>query len=440
MRFFLRRIIRLLVIIVLVTLIVFVSNTHNSNITIEFPGENALKATKPNRLQFKYHEDTPVDEVIDSNYNQLVSILKEEISEPKVDNLIRPLLHIPGGIGSKDDMDTDIETRSNYQLANATLMIMARNSELRGVIYTMKQIEKKFNSKFGYPYVFLNDGNFSDNFKKQIRQNTKSDVYFEKIDAEVWNQPEWIDKEKQNDEMKVLKNQNIAYANKVSYHNMCRYYSASFFNHPRMKQFKYYWRFEPKTDYFCDIDYDVFKFMELNDKVYGFVISLYDAQETMKTIWPKTVEFINNNKHFLNKNAAIDFLMEDMQNPEKTEFTGGYSTCHFWSNFEIADMDFYRSDAYSQWIEYLDETGGFYYERWGDAPVHTLGVGLFADKDQIHWFRDIGYKHHPYTNCPNSDKCQGCEPGLFTYDHLKDQNCLTNWWNFEMDDTSRSLY
>lgn len=33
-----------------------------------------------------------------------------------------------------------------------------------------------------------------------------------------------------------------------------------------------------------------------------------------------------------------------------------------WSNFEIADMDFWRGEAYSKFFEYLDSQGGFYYE------------------------------------------------------------------------------
>ena len=33
-----------------------------------------------------------------------------------------------------------------------------------------------------------------------------------------------------------------------------------------------------------------------------------------------------------------------------------------WSNFEIADLDFWRGEAYSAFFEYLDSHGGFYYE------------------------------------------------------------------------------
>ena len=45
---------------------------------------------------------------------------------------------------------------------------------------------------------------------------------------------------------------------------------------------------------------------------------------------------------------------------------GGYSynLCHFWSNFEIGDLNFLRGEAYSQFFDYLDQSGGFFYERY----------------------------------------------------------------------------
>ena len=36
-----------------------------------------------------------------------------------------------------------------------------------------------------------------------------------------------------------------------------------------------------------------------------------------------------------------------------------------------------------KFFEHLDKKGGFYYERWGDAPVHSIGAALFAKKEQI---------------------------------------------------------
>lgn len=77
-----------------------------------------------------------------------------------------------------------------------------------------------------------------------------------------------------------------------------------------------------------------------------------------------------------------------------------FNKCHFWSNFEIADLDFWRSPAYTAFFEYLDSKGGFYYERWGDAPVHSLAAALFLPRDQLHFFAPIGYEHNPHNHCP----------------------------------------
>ena len=33
-----------------------------------------------------------------------------------------------------------------------------------------------------------------------------------------------------------------------------------------------------------------------------------------------------------------------------------------WSNFEIADMDFWRSEPYQAFFDFLESKGGFYYE------------------------------------------------------------------------------
>lgn len=55
-------------------------------------------------------------------------------------------------------------------------------------------------------------------------------------------------------------------------------------------------------------------------------------------------------------------------------------------------------------FEQLDQDGGFFYERWGDAPVHSIAAGLLLKKDEIHFFDDIAYWHVPFTHCPTSEQ------------------------------------
>ncbi|KAH0365232.1 kinase-like protein, partial [Aureobasidium melanogenum] len=49
-----------------------------------------------------------------------------------------------------------------------------------------------------------------------------------------------------------------------------------------------------------------------------------------------------------------------------------WNLCHFWDNFEIADLGFFREDGYRHMMEHLDKLGGFYYERWGDASSRSF--------------------------------------------------------------------
>ena len=166
---------------------------------------------------------------------------------------------------------------------------------------------------------------------------------------------------------------------------MCRWNSGLFYKHPALADMQFYWRVEPKVHFFCDVDYDVFRYMADNNKTYGFTINLYDAPASIPTLWPETTKFVAQHPEYLHENNAMGWLTDSARRPEHNIKANGYSTCHFWSNFEISNLDFWRSQAYEDYFNHLDRAGGFFYERWGDAPVHSIALGLFEDSSKIHW-------------------------------------------------------
>lgn len=123
-----------------------------------------------------------------------------------------------------------------------------------------------------------------------------------------------------------------------------------------MADYEYYWRVEPSVEFSCDIDYDPFLYMKENNKKYGWTISLIEYESTIPTLWETTKAFIKENPSLIPEKNLIDFISND----------GGesYNLCHFWSNFEIADLKFLRSPEYSAFFDYLDKSGGFFYERY----------------------------------------------------------------------------
>lgn len=191
-----------------------------------------------------------------------------------------------------------------------------------------------------------------------------------------------------------------------------------------LKDYEYYWRVEPDIKIFCDIDYDVFKWMKDNDKSYSFTVSLPEYKETIPTLWETTKQFIEKHPNYLAQNNLMDWLSDDKGNT--------YNGCHFWSNFEIARLDFWRSEAYKQYFEHLDKAGGFFYERWGDAPVHSIAAALFLPREKIHFFEDLGYFHVPFNNCPVDQRVRAernciCDPNKdFTW---RGYSCVGKYYN-----------
>ncbi|MCJ1364020.1 hypothetical protein MMC16_003129 [Acarospora aff. strigata] len=349
--------------------------------------------------------------------------------DPTRDPNLDPTGEPEGPLWRADDYAPD---NPNSPRINATLLSLVRNSELGGMIQSMRDLERTWNSRFNYPWTFFNDEPFTEEFKKRTQAETKAKCFYETIPNDHWAVPSWINNDLFQESADILKEQDVQYSNLMSYHQMCRWNSGMFYKHPALAHTRYYWRVEPKVHFFCDVDYDVFRYMEDNNKTYGFTINLYDSPQSIPTLWPETMKFLAAHPEYIHGNNAMNWLKDSARRPEHNEKANGYSTCHFWSNFEIADMEFWRSQAYEDYFNHLDRAGGFFYERWGDAPVHSIALGLFEDASKIHWFRDIGYQHIPYFNCPNSPKCKGCVTGRFTDGEafLQKEDCRPNWFKY----------
>ena len=55
---------------------------------------------------------------------------------------------------------------THERAANAVMLMLARNRELKGAVSSVKQLEENFNWRYHYPWVFLNDEPFSEEFKR----------------------------------------------------------------------------------------------------------------------------------------------------------------------------------------------------------------------------------------------------------------------------------
>jgi mannosyltransferase len=112
--------------------------------------------------------------------------------------------------------------------------MLARNSEVKGAVSSVRSVQEQFNDNFGYPWVFLNDEEWSKDFKQKVSRavGKNADVKFEVVPKEMWGYPEWIDQERARSSMQDMKNRGIQYGGQESYHHMCRFQSG-YVTHPK---------------------------------------------------------------------------------------------------------------------------------------------------------------------------------------------------------------
>ena len=313
---------------------------------------------------------------------------------------------------------------------NAVIIMLARNSDRDGAAQAVRSLEQQWNRHFHYPYVFLNDKPFDSAFISALSAEVSGPVSFERIPTHMWSWPrdpatgaETPDRATAHRAMQKMASKGLPYVDNENYHHMCRFYSRFFFDHPALAQYSWYWRLEPDVQYTCAIPYDPFRQMRLNNKIYGYVMALWEVGSTSPSLFRTAVDHMKRNA--IPKGTMWHSLIEPSTAPwgirqllmstqslfhSRTPSGDPWSLCHFWSNFEIASLDFFRSDAYRDFVDALDRKGGFYTERWGDAPVHSLAAAMLLEPEQLHWFGDIGYVHPPLQHCPedNGRGAAGC--------------------------------
>lgn len=153
--------------------------------------------------------------------------------------------------------------------------------------------------------------------------------------------------------------------------------------------------------------------MATHNKTYGFTTALWEVPDTCPSLFRAVDDFRLQNSipptpnwnTMLKPNwdpFPVRWLKGYLNTAHHTSQGDGWNLCHYWSNFEIADLDFFRSAPYQALFKHLDRKGGFYEERWGDAPVHSLAVHLLLPPERLHHFSDFGYYHEPFWQCPGN--------------------------------------
>ena len=245
-----------------------------------------------------------------------------------------------------------LKVSQNKLSKKACIIALVTNEDLSEFIQTIAQFETNFNQKYNYSYIFFNNKNFTQHFKNEILKHTNSLVEFGLISEEQWNVPKWINETRLNASLNTI-------GFSLNYRHMCRFFSGFFFKHELTLKYDYFLRIDSDSMFPCEIKEDPFVKLIENNYKYGFILSNGESRFTIPNLWNTIKEWLNKtiSEQTLNKNS-VDFISNDIGNSLSSD------DCIFYNNFEIASFNLYRDKKYLDFFDYLDKSGGFFYERW----------------------------------------------------------------------------
>jgi alpha 1,2-mannosyltransferase len=265
------------------------------------------------------------------------------------------------------------------------IVYLTTRNELDSLNKSLLQLSRLL-SNHPRPVVIFHEGDLGDNDTQKALAQTlgsRTPLAFERIQFFNNTKGPWL----------------VHRQSSSKYLHMCRFFILMLPNHPLLTLFSFYWRLDAHSYIFAPQPIkDPFEIMQKKQIQYAFVMVNEENHYYAIGLWSLFHKFINR------------FCLKPSEGLRETQtgWFGGYSLAIVYTNFAIANVSLFRDHPLMRaWLHTVDRNGGIYRYRWGDAPVHTLVVSQFLERDQILRLRYFGYMHRHEYVCAS-----GVEGGL----------------------------
>lgn len=213
----------------------------------------------------------------------------------------------------------------------------------------------------------------------------------------------------------------------------------------------YIMRLDDDSTFSAPIGYDLFRYLLVNQRRYAFTNLLPDDRMCVRGLWDLARTFLRSHRleHLLvdqsnshssgSDRGGAETMDDDLsallsstssstssctsppQNTSSISHLSSHLLAHnlssaqrhlfgstsgffaswpdpmiFYNNLEISEASLWLHPLWRAFAHTVEHSGGIYLERWGDAPLHTLGISLLLSRSEVHAFRDIAYTHKPF--------------------------------------------
>lgn len=294
--------------------------------------------------------------------------------------------------------------------AGAMLMVITARSEVPYVASTIHSYQQRYNEKFNHDWVIVTYPGVLKEFRETIRNIAHgSTVRF--VDLKYMGP--FLTFPKGTDTIRVrnerantpLKSPWRRLYNTVYARHFTRFTSGHLYNLDNIwLLYQYYWRVPVGSSLGCDVDYDVFKYMEEKDIKYGFLLIREDSTDWHPSLINLIQQYAEDSANEIEPAPSknnFQFLIDTNQMLESNQWA--HRSCNFDAGSELVNVEFFQSPQYKHFFNYLDLFKGIYYETWRDAAIKTAAVSLFLPSHQVkHMNLPVMSPMFGLFNCPDS--------------------------------------
>lgn len=156
----------------------------------------------------------------------------------------------------------------------------------------------------------------------------------------------------------------------LGYRLMCRFWAGVVWDFPSLDKYEFYLRLDTDSVIPRPVLWDPFVLMKAQkcDYAYNYFMAEHPTK-LVDGLWETYLRWAESEGV---QESRVSYVRSVVTNSTTSEYFGGL----FFNNFEMATFRVKRHELYRSLFRYIDTTPpfGIVQLRWGDAPVHTLGV------------------------------------------------------------------
>ena len=258
------------------------------------------------------------------------------------------------------------------------IAILTRFENLTILGLRIGELDKTVDDQFRTPVIVFHQGYLGQEEFREIHRYTQRSIIFRNVDEHFSKFPAGFDP--------YLNQPNWAIRTKWGYHHMIHFWFKIVFELPEIQPYKYIMRLDYDSRLFGNWT-NVFTLMKTNHSVYMANFETLDYEWQLRgTLKLKDLALEHIRRHGL-----------VIQNPRNFERAFTNETARtYWNNFEIAELQFFRRENVTDWVNAVIESQGIYKYRWGDAILRFLTLAIFARDDQVLHRQALGLRYcHP---------------------------------------------